>query len=407
MTVVQLLELIGAVLTVVGGVIGLIVVCKKKGGVAGLIKSITQKGSKGSTIINAEGSTIALGNSVAVSGGHSNGAGANPEPQSENASQSVFTSEDTLDTIRLNNIYTSLFAEDNQLKSERIVITRQHQGCVEGYVELTEKDTQGHTNSTLTYCLKGIFANKVLTAEYTSKENRNDERGAINLKLIGSDMLSGFCSFSKSSSTMDDEIRVSPYVWVSGENIDLLDGTYDFCTQCYKEKAVCCCASEDIDMPVFLESEARAIQAKQNKRKKSLRIFSKNLPQPFQDTNVRQILRNSKEDTNASAQNIRCHFFDYDSKECKIYSCRPLDCRLFPFDIKLAKNKSEYVIGYYTDLCDRELPEHNTMLRYAHILRPYFFLLYPYLHIITSDLVCERLKDAEFKQLANFKDFVF
>lgn len=102
-----------------------------------------------------------------------------------------------------------------------------------------------------------------------------------------------------------------------------------------------------------------------------------------------------------------CTFFDMSKKRCSIYERRPIDCRLFPFDIKLADNKAEYIIGYYPGLCERNLPDEREMKRYAHILRPYFFLLYPYLHIVTSDVACARLKDAEFRKIADFKEFVF
>ena len=86
-----------------------------------------------------------------------------------------------------------------------------------------------------------------------------DERGAINLKLIDKDILSGFCSFSKVA-TADDEISVSPYVWVSGKNQNLLDGSFDFCQSCHDEHRGCCCASNKVDMPVFLNNELNLIR---------------------------------------------------------------------------------------------------------------------------------------------------
>ena len=83
--------------------------------------------------------------------------------------------------IQLQSIYTSLFAEDNKLKTEKIIISKQEQGNIEGTVELIEKDISGKTNKTFTYFLKGIFKNKILTGEYYSQADINDERGAINL----------------------------------------------------------------------------------------------------------------------------------------------------------------------------------------------------------------------------------
>ncbi len=313
---------------------------------------------------------------------------------------------ETYQEMTLNDVYTSLFAEDNKLKTEQIHITKQENGNIEGTVSLQEISKNGKTQVVYTYSLIGKYTNKVLTAEYFSKENRIDERGTINLKLIDSDILSGFCSFSKLS-TVDDEIRVSPYVWVAGENKDLLNGTFDFCNDCYNENSVCCCANELVDMPILLDSEVDGLRNHLAKRNQNKDTYSSKLQEPFDETVVRQMNRIDKHDDNGNVVNTKCHFFDLDGKKCRIYEGRPIDCRLFPFDIKLSKDKSEYIIGYYRDLCERVLPDYKTMKKYAHILRPYFFLLYPYLHIITSDPVCERLKNADFNKIASFKEFVF
>lgn len=396
--------LLASILSIIGTILGVVFIKKSKG--KGDVeevpsKTITNNTDRGSINISADG-----GSNITVTGVHASSASAaGDNTDLKDKSDKSLESEHEL--IRLHNVYTSLFAEDNQLKTERIVITRQEHGKIEGHVELNELDSQGRATRKLAYTLKGVFANKVLTAEYLSEGGKSDERGAINLKLIASNILSGFCSFSKLS-IVEDEIRVSPYVWVEGEGVDLLDGTYDFCTQCYQEKTVCCCASEYVDMPLFLDTETASIRSSLGRKQKQQpkKTYSKPLPEPFSQASVRQILRYEKTDENGNIE-TRCHFFDSSSNVCKIYASRPLDCRLFPFDIKLSTDNSEYIIGYYTDLCSRPLPQDTVMKQYAHILRPYFFLLYPYLHIFTSDGACERLKHAEFKKIASFKDFVF
>lgn len=388
---------LAGILSIIGAVLAIVHAKKPKGDATMSKETTKQTSDRGSINISANG-----GSNVTVTGVSAANEG-NADTAPANGPDEILEPE--YESIRLHNVYTSLFAEDSQLKTERIVITVQDHGKIEGYVELNELDSQGQPVKTLTYSLTGVFANKVLTAEYLSKETRSDERGAINLKLIAPNILSGFCSFSKLS-IVEDEIRVSPYVWVEGESIDLLDGTYDFCTQCYQEKAVCCCASEYVDMPLFLDSETAAIRSSLSRKQRAKKMYSVPLPEPFSQANVRQIMRYEKADENGNIE-TRCHFFDPSSNVCKIYASRPLDCRLFPFDIKLSKDKSEYVIGYYTELCARQLPKDTVMKQYAHILRPYFFLLYPYLHIFTSDAACERLKNAEFKEIASFKDFVF
>ena len=44
-----------------------------------------------------------------------------------------------------------------------------------------------------------------------------------------------------------------------------------------------------------------------------------------------------------------CMFFDDETRRCKIYHSRPLDCRLFPLDV--AKEDDKYYLIFYTDVC--------------------------------------------------------
>ena len=321
-----------------------------------------------------------------------------PEEQSEK--------NENVGDIKLNKNYTSLFAEENKLKSEQITIDYQKNGVVKGTVTLVEKDQSSPIETKHIYSLEGKYNNKILTAEYSSQDKSVDERGAINLKLIDSDILSGFCSFSKSA-TLDDEIRVSPYVWVSGKDQDLIDGTFEFCQVCHDEHRGCCCASDRVDMPIFLNNELNLIRKQLPNHQIEKSMFSKSLAKPYQNSYVRQMKPTDKKDQNGKVEHSGCHFYDAEQQTCKIYEGRPIDCRLFPFDIRLSNSRKEYVIIYYTNLCNCHLPDKAIMKKKAHILRPYFFLLYPYLHIITCDDVCKKLKTAEYEEIADFKDFIF
>ncbi len=295
------------------------------------------------------------------------------------------------DEIILKKEYTSLLAENGKLQHERIVITKCSAGQVEGDVYFDEQ---------YIYKLTGTFRNRILTGEFSAVGKFLDERGTINLKLIDSDILSGFCSFSKISMDAEDQIRVSPYVWVAGKSLDLINGTYEFCTACHAENKVCCCASDDIDMPVLLQNETLQIQSKSPKERKA-RLFSNSIGR----TSIRQMKSKPLEKDDISS--CACHFYDTKEHRCTIYDMRPVDCRLFPFDIRLNKETNEYWIGYYDELCERSLPDETTMRKYAHVLRPFIFLLYPYANIITADTVCTKLKDAHFWELYRLNQFIF
>lgn len=193
----------------------------------------------------------------------------------------------------------------------------------------------------------------------------------------------------------EDQIRVSPYVWVAGDNSDLIKGTYEFCTHCHNEGKKCCCESADIDMPVLLPTEAQKYQS-MNPRRQRMKDFS----HAIVSTAIRQM--NS---TNSNKQ--CCHFYNSTDNKCRIYDVRPTDCRLFPFDIKKNENTGEYWVGYYDEICERKLPDKETMKKYAHILRPQLFLLFPYADAINRDEVCMQLKKSHFEELYKLHDFIF
>lgn len=387
---------IAAILGVVGAYIGIKKKKSKGDGSVNNDSSIQNAKAKGDIINAVDKSTH-----IHV---HGNTSDSNQKSTQTKAENHEVKNQSDAENIHLSEKYTSIFAEDNKLKTEQIHITKQKGGNIEGIVTLVEND--GTSTETHTYTLKGKYLNKILTAEYYSQNGMIDERGAINLKLIDKEILSGFCSFSKVA-TSDDEIRVSPYVWVVGENRDLIDGTFDFCTKCHEDHKVCCCASTNVDMPVFLNSELNLIRNQLVRANTEKNSFSKSLSAPYQDSPVRQMKRDEKKNKEKDEiEYTRCYFYDLEQQKCKIYNGRPIDCRLFPYDIKVSSS-NEYIVGYYTDLCDRHLPDESIMKKKAHVLRPYFFLMYPYLHIITSDEVCTRLKNAEFKEIAKFRDFVF
>ena len=294
----------------------------------------------------------------------------------------------TDESIILKDCYTSVLAEKGKILNEKITIRNLGNGKIEGNVYLNQHDT---------YVLNGTFRNGILTGEFSSVGKYTDERGTINLKLLSENILSGFCSFSKISNLSEDQIRMSPYVWVAGEDVNLLNGTYEFCTECHNERKQCCCSSPDVDMPVLLKNESQKIQSL-NPRFRKMKEFSHNI----KDTSVRQVNEINKQDGER-----HCHFYDVSKHQCTIYDIRPVDCRLFPFDIKLDEKTNEYWIGYYSDVCDRKLPDVEKMKLYAHVLRPQLFILFPYANTINDKSVCERLNNATFEKLYRLEEFIF
>ncbi len=305
------------------------------------------------------------------------------------------SSEGTCDSsrIELATEYVSIFAENEKIMNEDVVINiKNDNNNIIGTIKLRNRDNTE-------YELSGKFNNKVLTAEYWSKKKSNDERGVISLKLINDKILSGFCSFTKSST--QDMVRVSPYVWIAkNTNEELLAGTFGFCLDCKKANKGYCCNSDAVDLPILLPNDCLRIK---NRYRDYVR--AKTYSTPLDGNKIIRVMK-----PNANNKDGGCFFFTENPAICKIYNERPIDCRLFPFDIILDKQSNEYWIGYYKSICPVALPDRETMLEYAHILRPYFYLEYPHLHILTSDLASKKLNKSldedDFEKLGRVRNFL-
>jgi len=320
------------------------------------------------------------------------------------ATSDTTTSEDGY--IGLGETYTSIYAEENELCSEIIHIKHDRKNDkVTG--EVLSSD------GSMRFILEGEFKDLILTGQYKAATQGNKpERGSINLRLID-DFLTGFCSFSNAAKEKDP-IRVSPYVWVPGNKKDLLNGTYDFCTECHNEGTVCCCVSEKIDDPLLLPNETKNIVDWLKKEEKNTKVPT---PYYFSDSikhcNATLQIRKMKHSMNErNTCGINCYFYNISHKSCKIYEVRPIDCRLFPFDIIVNPENGELHVGYYQHLCERVLPRKSEMEKYAHILRPYLFLFYPYVHTTSLKKVSPKLykeieKNDGFVDLGALQDFLF
>ena len=104
-------------------------------------------------------------------------------------------------------------------------------------------------------------------------------------------------------------------------------GTFSKCSQCSRLKN-CCNSFDIIDDPLATKQELVQIE-----RTFQLLIYNKQLNDSFFSLN----------DGSGT-----CCF--YNNNKCTIYDARPLDCRLFPFDIK--RIRKEFCLVVYTNPCD-------------------------------------------------------
>lgn len=110
--------------------------------------------------------------------------------------------------------------------------------------------------------------------------------------------------------------------------ISRLNGTFHICNGCKTTKD--CCTGKVIDRAVLTPDDVRNICLETGLQASDFSIATKN-----NFANIKLI-------------NNNCYF--YKNNKCTIYNNRPLDCRLFPFDIR--RNESgELILVYYTTVC--------------------------------------------------------
>ncbi|MBE7075511.1 MAG: YkgJ family cysteine cluster protein [Clostridiales bacterium] len=106
------------------------------------------------------------------------------------------------------------------------------------------------------------------------------------------------------------------------------NGLFNKCSSC-KKKDNCCCGFHKLDYPILSKGEKDLIKDKYN------------VEECFEPL--------GKECFNLVAKNGICPFY---KGKCIIYKDRPNDCKLFPFDIKIIKNKY-YLILYKLGCFDK------------------------------------------------------
>ncbi len=110
--------------------------------------------------------------------------------------------------------------------------------------------------------------------------------------------------------------------------IQKYSGTYSFCEGCNDH----CCnkvkPNGRIEVPILLSGEVKKIEALSKENKNKFSILKKGLGK-----GVRAIRTDSK----------GCYFYRHG--KCDIYDARPLDCRIFPFDI-IENDGRLTLIGY-------------------------------------------------------------
>ena len=98
-----------------------------------------------------------------------------------------------------------------------------------------------------------------------------------------------------------------------------------------------------------------------------------------------------------------CHF--YKDCKCTIYDVRPIDCRIFPYDIKLEKDGNYYLIYYLTNNCEVRNIDINDLKLVSYNTRLFLRLLYPYIREWSDPYCSSKLVENEdYKIICKIED---
>lgn len=261
----------------------------------------------------------------------------------------------------------------------------EHQKLYNETVEIHQEGNNIHAlmklpyyQKTYEYEFEGKLNNNIFHGVYSSKNIRT-ETGTISLKSVNNNILYGFCTFIDENKSVD--ITQSPYLLIRNKNIHL--GTYNFCKNCIGKEKNCCCHPK-IDMPIILPFEVERIKRKFNVKTKDFAELV-NL--------VYRMKRNPKTEA--------CVF--YQNNQCQIYSSRPFDCRLFPYDFKIDKNKNLVLINYSKSICQKCKPN-KTLKDQSYTIRPLLKFFLPYVHHCSDKKLNKRLNKNKHLVLYKMKD---
>lgn len=270
-----------------------------------------------------------------------------------------------IDEFSISGDWNSVFIEGKDIQTEQIKI-EQTGRMVKATMKMGNR----------TYDFHGEFKNLILVGSYESKSRKKDERGTIVLRYINENLLSGYCTFVYKNR----QVYNSPYVLASTSHHRVDKGTFQFCNGCVG-RFDCCCNCETIDMPILLPFEAKNISSI---TKKSIDTFAKKMT-----NNLYQMKRVNDDPLR------ECIFFQ--NNKCSIYSNRPVDCRMFPFDFK--EIEGEYWVIYYNKACNAIPVDRDEIEACGYNIRPLLEIVMPYMSECSDPILSERLSKQEYIKL--------
>lgn len=277
---------------------------------------------------------------------------------------------------RIDDKWISYFSQDCKLYSEEIIL-KQSGSLISGEINL-----KSHGND-WRYVFKGEYKNSLLIGSYNSIDNTEDENGSITIKLHSHDVFYGYCTFT--SKEDGKEVSLSPYVLVRYNPIKQKE-IFEYCTSCGDSSI--CCSGSNVDLPVLLPFEVDEISTLKH-------ISDSNFIKSHENFSVKQM---NEKGENKSC----CYFFNEEQKNCSIYEYRPIDCRLFPFDIR--KINGKFSLVFYTSACNCMKFTKGEIKEYAYKMLPYAYIVRSYIEEYSDIRWSKKLNESGANYMIVFND---
>lgn len=288
--------------------------------------------------------------------------------------------------VDLSGEWISSFIQNNKIYNEKV-------NFKQNKLDLSASIILNYNGEICNYNFTGKINKNIINGTYIFTENSDIESGTISLKIINKDFLYGVVTYISDDPSTDDIIQ-SPYALFRNTDNNL--GTFDLCSNCIGKNLNCCCNPE-IDSPMLLPNEVEAI-SKELKISKDEFCDRVNLAEINNEYSLKDLYQMKRMKDNSS-----CYF--YRNNQCTIYDIRPIDCRIFPYDIKLEKDGNYYLVYYKPNNCNILTENIANVKLVSYNTRLFLRLLLPYLREWSDPYCCIKLtKNRNYEIICKIED---
>ena len=275
-------------------------------------------------------------------------------------------------TINLSGEWISSFIQNNKIYNEKVNFEQEGNKLIANII-------LNYDNEICKYKFNGKINKNIINGTYEFLEDSDIESGTISLKIINQNFLYGVATYISDDENSDDIVQ-SPYALFRNTNNNL--GTFNLCSNCVGKSATCCC-NPNVDSPMILPKEAETISKdmKINIEEFSSKVDFSKMHNDYTLKDLYQMKR--QENSN------QCYF--YRDNKCTIYEIRPIDCRIFPYDIKLEKDGNYYLVYYKSNECQIINENIKDIKMVSYNTRLFLRLLLPYIREWSDKYCCSHL----------------